>query len=84
MYESCNPKGEPQLGKRGLFRSLGAQKTITEMERAMWWVLSFADGDHSLLDIADRSDVSFSAVKATTDILCEHQLVRRVKKGASL
>jgi aminopeptidase-like protein len=52
--------GEPQLGKRGLYASLGVQKTVIarDQDRAMMWLLNLADGKHDLLSIAERSGIS--------------------------
>jgi len=55
--------GEPQLGKRGLYPSVGTNKPREDEVKAMMWVINFSDGDHDLLSIADRSgfDVQFLA-----------------------
>jgi len=63
VFVNLNPKGEPQLGKRGLYSSPGAN------ELALLWVLNQSDGDHSLLDIAVTSGLEFSAVKRAADSL---------------
>jgi aminopeptidase-like protein len=58
-YRSTEPFGEPQLGRRGLYRDTGAvamDKAAAEM--ALLWVLNLADGRHSLLDMAERSGVA--------------------------
>ncbi len=55
-YLNQNPKGEPQLGRRGLYSSAGAD------ELALLWVLNLSDGGHSLLDIADRAGLPFLSV----------------------
>ncbi|HLO76092.1 MAG TPA: DUF4910 domain-containing protein, partial [Magnetospirillum sp.] len=47
------PKGEPQLGKRGLYAHLGGDKDGPVKSMAFLWVLNQADGRHSLLDIAE-------------------------------
>ena len=57
------PYGEPQLGRRGLYRDTGAtplDRRSTEM--ALLWVLSLSDGSRSLLDVADRSGLPFAVV----------------------
>lgn len=52
------PKGEPQLGRRGLYGSVGgAANGVDTM--AVLWVLNLADGRHSLLDMAARSGLAF-------------------------
>jgi len=62
------PYGEPQLGKRGLYRATGGLAGNTD-EAALLWVLNLADGTRSLLDIAKRSRLSFAAVSAATALL---------------
>lgn len=66
---NTNPKCEPQLGKRGLYRMTGGHKDTREVELAMLWVLNLSDGDHTLLDIAERSGMPFSAIAAATRAL---------------
>ena len=61
-YLSRNPFGEPQLGRRGLYRSIGAATDRAAAEMALLWVLNLADGAHSLLDVAERSGLTFAAV----------------------
>ena len=56
---NLSPKGEPQLGRRGLYAALGGDKGGGESAMAMLWVLNLADGRHSLLDIAERSGLAF-------------------------
>jgi len=61
-YLSLNPFCEPQLGKRGLYGSLGGRSDTKTAQLAMLWVLNLADGDHGLLDIAERSGLPFDTV----------------------
>jgi aminopeptidase-like protein len=68
-YLNLSPYGEPQLGKRGLYDSLGGRSDAKDAQLAMLWVLNFSDGEHSLLDIANRSDLPFAAVAAAADAL---------------
>ena len=74
-YVNLSPKGEPQLGRRGLFGSLGGGAEGREREHALLWVLSLSDGDHTLLDVAERSGLSFAAVRSAADALLEHGLL---------
>ncbi|HEY5892213.1 MAG TPA: DUF4910 domain-containing protein [Chthoniobacterales bacterium] len=71
-YVSLNPKGEPQLGRRGLYGAIG------EQVMAMLWTLNLADGSHSLLDIAERSNIPFSTLKTAASKLREQQLVATI------
>src|SRR5207249_6502869 len=61
-FVNLNPKCEPQLGRRGIYRTMGGTDAAVS-ELAMLWVLNLSDGRHSLLDIAERSGCSFEAIK---------------------
>jgi len=76
VYVSLNPKCEPQLGKRGLYRAVGGQAEGAVDELAMLWVLNLSDGQHSLMDIAERAGCPFEAVKIAADALHTHGLLR--------
>ena len=56
------PDGEPQLGRRGLYRSAGGAVATPADERAMLWVLNQSDGSRTLLDIADRSGLPYATI----------------------
>jgi aminopeptidase-like protein len=73
VYVNQNPKGEPQLGKRGLYRQIAGESS---RERALLWVLNMSDGSKSLLDIADLSGLPFGAVREAAAALESHDLLR--------
>jgi aminopeptidase-like protein len=54
-YVNLSPKGEPQLGRRGLYGQIGGRSDAEERQMAMLWVLNQSDGRMSLLDVAERS-----------------------------
>lgn len=57
------PYGEPQLGRRGLYRSTGATPLDRKAgEMALLWTISLCDGSRSLLEVADRAGLPFAAV----------------------
>ena len=60
-YRNTSPKGEPQLGRRGLYAALGGAGR-QEAEMAMLWVLNLSDGRHDLLDVCERSALAFPVV----------------------
>jgi aminopeptidase-like protein len=60
-YRNLSPKGEPALGRRGLYSPVGGSSAPPD-RMAILWVLNLSDGRHSLLDIAERSGLSFGAV----------------------
>jgi len=72
---SLNPKGEPRLGKRGLYGSLGG-KAPAQIEQALLWVLSLADGRHDLVAMAQRSGLELALLDHATRLLEEAALVR--------
>lgn len=74
-YLNQNPKCEPQLGKRGLYRAMGSQ-TDGGNQLALLWVLNLSDGNHTLLDIAERSGFEFLSIKKATDALLQHNLLQ--------
>lgn len=74
-YRNVNPKCEPQLGKRGLYREMGGYPDSEARELAMLWVLNLSDGENSLLDIALRSGLKFAAVSQAASLLFEHGLL---------
>ncbi|MBF8191067.1 DUF4910 domain-containing protein [Nonomuraea sp. K274] len=81
-YENLSPYGEPQLGRRGLYGSLGGRSDTKQAQMAMLWVLNLSDGDHSLLDVADRSGLPFQAVAEATAALEGAGLLKRVGEDA--
>lgn len=74
-YINLNPKCEPQLGKRGLYRSSGGRITSTEDERALLWILNLSDGEYQLLDIAERSGLDFYTLKKNAKRLLQKGLI---------
>jgi aminopeptidase-like protein len=77
-YCNQNPKCEPQLGRRGLYRSMGGNRDEKLQEIAMLWVLNLSDGEHTLLDIAERSGLAFGTVHDTASLLLRHGLLKEV------
>jgi aminopeptidase-like protein len=75
-YLNQNPRCEPQLGRRGLYRAMGGHRDEKLQETAMLWVLNQSDGMHSLLDIAERSRLAFDIVKDAADMLHSHDLLK--------
>ena len=80
-YLNLQPKGEPQLGRRGLYGSIGGTGS-REKELAMLWVLSLSDGDHSLLDVVERSDLGFEQVRRASESLVAADLLRELPAEA--
>jgi aminopeptidase-like protein len=75
-FQNTSPKGEPHLGKRGLYGAIGGNKDTAASVMAMLWVLNLSNGKHTLLDIAERADLSFPVVGDTAAMLAKHGLLR--------
>jgi aminopeptidase-like protein len=59
VFRRTNPYGEPQLGGRGLYPTLGTRRQRDERLTALRWLLNLADGRHDLMAIAERSGSDF-------------------------
>jgi aminopeptidase-like protein len=82
-FINASPKCEPQLGKRGLYRTLGGLANASQFEMAMLWLLNLSDGDHSLLDIAERADLPFDIVHQSAQLLVDQQLLGCVSPSST-
>lgn len=77
-YRNTKPFGEPQLGRRGLYRQLGGGEDNRDVELALLWVLNLADGGHDLLAMCARSGMSFDVIERAADVLREASLLEEV------
>jgi len=79
-YQNLFPKGEPQLGKRGLYQAMAQQSQDKQaLQLSMLWVLNQSDGDHDILDIARRSGYPFPIVAQAATLLQEHHLLEEIR-----
>jgi aminopeptidase-like protein len=75
-FRNTSPKGEPQLGRRGLYGAIGGGRDSAASIMPMLWVLNLSDGRHTLLDIAERADLPFTAVRDAATLLLQHGLLQ--------
>jgi aminopeptidase-like protein len=68
-YMNLSPFGEPQLGRRGLFRTSGGAVASPDEERAFLWLLNLSDGQCSLLDVAARSGLPYTFIARAAERL---------------
>jgi aminopeptidase-like protein len=68
---------EPQMGKRGLYSTL-SKKNFGDHKRLIMDFLSFCDGEHSLLDIANKINVPAWDLYEIVEKLVSHDLIRPV------
>lgn len=81
-YRNLSPFCEPQLGKRGLYRSTGGEAIEIEIH-ARLWVLNLSDGEHSLLNIAERSGLPFTMISDAAELLHQNGLLAVIPEGVS-
>jgi aminopeptidase-like protein len=74
-YLNLRPKGEPQLGRRGLYGQIGGRSDAEERQMAMLWVLNQSDGRMRLLDVAERSGVPLALLAEVAATLEEAGLL---------
>ena len=70
------PKGEPQLGKRGLYDAIGGHNDSKTLQLAFLWVLNYSDGAHSLTDIAILSGIQLKTITEATEMMVKKGLLR--------
>lgn len=74
-FVSLSPKGEPRLGKRGLYGATTGQPP-SQRELAMLWVLNQSDGSQALLEIAAKSGLPFETIRSAAAELEGARLLR--------
>jgi aminopeptidase-like protein len=80
-YRNTQPEGEPQLGRRGLYRFMGGLADPGAAAMAMLWILNLSDGGPSLLEIAERAGIGFDAIREAADALTTHGLLANTVEG---
>ena len=73
-FVNLNPKCEPQLGRRGLYRAMGGTSS-QGLEEAILWILNLSDGSRSLLDISQKSGMDFRRLHSASELLLDHGLL---------
>ncbi|MDR4498051.1 MAG: DUF4910 domain-containing protein [Candidatus Scalindua sp.] len=75
-FYNTTPKCEPQLGKRGLYTAIGGESNTIVDQMALLWVLNLSDGQHTLMDISERSGMEFDLIKNAADALLQKDLLQ--------
>lgn len=80
-YRNTAPYGEPQLGRRGLYRTMGGPPSAG-LQKALLWMLSLSDGEHDVARIYERSGLAFADIARATELLSAAGLLEPVEAGA--
>jgi aminopeptidase-like protein len=73
-YFTSTVLGEPQLGRRGLYHTMHA-RTVADEVLLRTHVLAYADGQHSITDIAEMCGVEDAVIRYLVDELVQHGLL---------
>jgi aminopeptidase-like protein len=77
-YINQMPFCEPQLGKRGLYPTLGSQKNTESIVKGMMWILNLSDGENDLISISEKSNIPIEDLFSVVDNLIDNNLLKRV------
>jgi aminopeptidase-like protein len=66
------------LGKRKLYDGVGGQSKQGGDPLAMLWVLNMSDGLHTLLDIAEVSELPFDKIQSAASLLLANKLLSEI------
>ncbi|MEQ8228970.1 MAG: DUF4910 domain-containing protein [Rhodospirillales bacterium] len=84
-YQRTDPRGEPMLSKHDLYHRQHAREHYTadslwQERTAMLWLLNLADGDHDLIDIAEKSGATIAEIASLAERLLEVGLLSRNRR----
>lgn len=74
-YINTLPYGEPQLGKRGLYPNLSKKGEYHTID-ALMWVLNYSDGNHDLIEIANKSQLPIKELIQAAKILVDNRILK--------
>jgi aminopeptidase-like protein len=74
-YVNLNPRCEPQLGRRGIYRAWAERPDGGGAEMALLWVLNMAGGGADLLAIAERSALPYASIRKAAEVLAACGLI---------
>ncbi len=74
---STEPYGEPQLGKRGLYPTLGGPRAVEQAVTDMMWLLNLCDGTCDLVAVAERAGRPLAELAPIAAKLVDAGLLRR-------
>ena len=79
-YVNMFPNCEPQLGRRGLYRKVGGQRSNQVSHVAIKWILNYSDGKHDLLDISKKSKIRIKELNSAASALEKQGIIVRILK----
>jgi aminopeptidase-like protein len=65
------------LSKYDLYKSIG-DGTNDEEKQSILWILNLSDGQNSLSDISEKSNIKFEIIKTAANRLLEKNLIKQI------
>jgi aminopeptidase-like protein len=82
-FRNLAPRGEPQLGVRGLYESVQNAAEPREMQYAFLWILNMSDDEHGLREITEKSGIALEVLEEAAAILVAHGLLEELDQHPS-
>lgn len=79
-YENLVKFGEPNLGRRGLYPTVGGGQSVEHDVQCLLWLLNRSDGTEDLLSIADRSGLPVEDLRRQAERCVEAGVLARVER----
>lgn len=77
-FQNLIAECEPQLGKRGLYASIGGAVQMAAETAATLWMLNYSDGKHDLLGIAEKSGQDIRLLAQAAEKCVKAGIARRL------
>lgn len=78
-YHNMSPYGEPQMGRRGLYKGIGGGTEGADWQMALLWILNLSDGEHTLVAIAEQANLPYILLERAAKALCASELLVRLE-----
>ena len=75
-YQATVTGGEPQLGRRGLYPTIGGRKDTTAETEDLMALLSYCDGQNDLIAIANKHRKPIQTYFTAVEALLQNNLIR--------
>ena len=70
-------KGEPHLFKYGIHYDINRHAMADKITLATKWLVHYSDGNHSINQIAKLSNIKFSILKTSLNLLCKRGIFKK-------
>jgi aminopeptidase-like protein len=85
-YRRINPYGEPMLSKRGLYDAVSIRKEedfnySADLRTHLMWVLNYSDGNHTLLDISEKSRLDLHLLYKAAEVAHDAKVLEKISSS---